>query len=415
MIKKIKSFLYEVKLRLYFPIAYYFRFFAKIQLALWKPRIIVITGSNAKTTLLHLLESQVGDKAKYSHHANSSYGIPFDILGLKREDLTLDEWPRIFLSAPFKSFKKPPKENLYIVEADCDRPGEGKFLSTLLKPEVTIWLSSTKTHSMNFKRPVEENIAYEFGFFLQNTTNLAIINGDSILIKNQLPRSKAKVIEIKIKQLQKYTLNRNSTEFKIDNKVYRLNLSLPQEAFFQIAAVLKILDYLKLPSESTFSRFQLPPGRSSIFSGIKNTILLDSTYNANLSSMKVILEMFNKFPLNKKWIVLGDMLEQGSEEQTEHEKLADVISKYNFDKIILMGPRISKYTYPKLKSAVKFETPKEVLDFLKKNIQGRETILFKGARFLEGVIEHLLQNKKDAAKLCRREKIWQERRKQWGL
>jgi hypothetical protein len=48
-------------------------------------------------------------------------------------------------------------------------------------------------------------------------------------------------------------------------------------------------------------------------------------------------------------------------------------------------------------------------------LQGGETILFKGARFMEGVIENLLVDKKDAAKLVRREKIWEIRRKQWGF
>jgi hypothetical protein len=63
----------------------------------------------------------------------------------------------------------------------------------------------------------------------------------------------------------------------------------------------------------------------------------------------------------------------------------------------------------------KFLGPKEVLDYLKENIKGGEVILFKGARFLEGVIENLLLDKSNAAKLDRREKIWQIRRKKWGL
>src|SRR3989344_6364633 len=121
--------IHKFKQALYLHVASYFKFFAAIQLFFWKPRIIVITGSNSKTTLLHLLESQLGDKAKYSHHANSSFGIPFDILGLHRDTLTLWEWPSLFLLAPVKAFTQPPLTNLYIVEADCDRPGEGKFLS----------------------------------------------------------------------------------------------------------------------------------------------------------------------------------------------------------------------------------------------------------------------------------------------
>src|SRR3989344_2214781 len=145
MIKQIKS-------ALYFPLAYYFRLFAWIQLSIWKPSIIVVTGSSGKTTLLNLIESQIQDKARYSHQANSSFGIPFDILGLKRKNLTLSEWPYLFLTAPFNAFQKPFKENLYIVEADVDRPNEGKFLANLLNPEATLWTGVGKTHAANFNQ-----------------------------------------------------------------------------------------------------------------------------------------------------------------------------------------------------------------------------------------------------------------------
>lgn len=413
----------KLKKLLYFPLAHYFRFFAQIQLTIWKPKIILITGSSGKTTLLHMIQSQLGEKARYSYHANSSYGIPFDILGLQRKDLLMREWFYLFLFAPINAFKKPFKENLYVVEADCDRPNEGKFLSALLKPEVTIWLSSTKTHSMNFAKPVLENIAFEFGYFLENTKSLAIVNGDSTLIKKQLSRTKAKVIQItRAKHLQKYAIGKNYSEFKIDNKNYNFNCLLPIESFYQIASTIKILKYLDVPLDNAFGKFRLPPGRNSVFEGIKNTTLVDSSYNANLSSMSVILNLFNQIPANKKWVVLGDMLEQGGEEKSEHEKLAEVIAKYNFENIILMGPRVSKYTYPELKTLLGneaelevFINPREVLDYLNSQIRGGETILFKGARFLEGVIEHLLKNKKDVAKLCRREKVWQDRRRKWEL
>ncbi len=124
--------------------------------------------------------------AKYSHHANSSIGIPFDILGLQRISLTLDEWPGLFLSAPFKAFSKIPNEKIYAVEADCDRPNEGNFLSSFLKPEVTLWTNVSRTHSMNFDNlvksgkfdSVEKAIAFEFGYFTAKTKNLVILNSD---------------------------------------------------------------------------------------------------------------------------------------------------------------------------------------------------------------------------------------------
>ncbi len=412
------------KKALYFPIAYYFRFWAKIQLSYWKPVIIVITGSSGKTTLLHLLESQIGKKAKYSHQANSSFGIPFNILGLKRKKLTLDEWFFLFLLAPSQAFRASPKEKLYIVEADCDRPGEGKFLASFLKPEITLWINSSLTHSANFDYlvknksfpSVEEAIASEFGNFLKYTKKLAIVNGDNLLIQKQLNKTQVPIKIVSKETLKSYKINENSTEFIIDDKKYTISFIAPKDVFYSIQMSNLLLKNLNLPFNTTFKNLIMPVGRNSVFQGIKNTKIIDSTYNATPDGVKTILEMFNEYPSKNKWLVLGDMIELGIKEKEEHEKLAAIIDSMDLAKIILVGPRVSKYTTPKLKkSANHFILPKEALDYILRNINGGEIMLFKGARFLEGIIEHLLLDRKDADKLVRREQAWQNRRKAWGL
>lgn len=415
----------KLKKIFYFPVAYYFRFFAKIKLSSWKPYIIVVTGSSGKTSLLHLLESQIGDKAKYSHFANSSYGIPFDILDLKRENLLLTEWIYLFLSAPLSIFKKNPKEHIYIVEADCDRPGEGKFLATLLKPEISILISVGKTHTINFDylvkngafEKVEGAIAYEFGYFLEYTRKIAIINGDSNLIKSQTKRAKAEIVEVSIKNLRDYKIFQNYTQFTIGDRIYKINSFLSKWNFYSLEMAFSLLKLLNIKPDYSFSKFDLPPGRGSIFKGVKNTTIIDSTYNATPDAVKAVLDAFTLYPAKNKWVILGDMIELGDEERQEHEKLAGLISQGNFEKIVLVGPRLSKYTFPKIKSSnVKsFLKPAEALDYVEKSLDGGEVLLFKGARFLEGIIEHLLGNKKDIEKLPRREKVWQKRRKSWGL
>ncbi|OGH17701.1 MAG: hypothetical protein A2868_01985 [Candidatus Levybacteria bacterium RIFCSPHIGHO2_01_FULL_40_15b] len=416
------------KKALYFPLAYYFRFFAQIKLSRWKPRIIIVTGSSGKTTLLHLIEAQLGENACYSHHANSSYGIPFDILDLSRKTLMSYEWFELFLKTPFLTFSKVPKQKIYIVEADCDRPGEGKFLSTFLKPEVTIWLSSSRTHSMNFDNLVEkgkfknvdEAIAFEYGYFLEATNKLAIVNSDLGLINRQLSRSQAKKIEISNKSLQKYEVSKGGSIFKINNNVYKFKFLLPEATSYSILAALTLTKYVNLPLATSFQKFEMPPGRSSMFQGIRGITIIDSCYNSNFSSASEIINMLNKIRGNKKWVVIGDLLEQGRSEKEEHERLAQLIVQSNYDRVVLLGPRIVGHGLEILKkhygdNVVAFMSPKEVLDYLKNNLEGGEMILFKGARFLEGVIENLLENKEDAAKLARREKVWEIRRKKWGL
>lgn len=414
----------------FFPVAYYFAFWASIQLRKWNPRVVVVTGSSGKTTLFSMLESQVGEQAHYSHHANSALGIPFDILGLHRKTLKPLEWINLFLMAPKQAFKKPFSEKLYIAECDADRPGEGTFLAKLLRPEVTLWVSVSRTHSMNFDKlipqqfkRVEDAIAYEFGNFIALTSQLVVVDGDSELIKNELNRTKAERRTVHIKNLKAYSITREGTEFDIEGtgKIYLKSL-LPQEIFYSIEMTRILCEYLGVSFDKRFTHLKLPPARSTLFRGIKNITIIDSTYNANLSSMKAVIAMYESYPAKTKWIVIGDMLEQGMEEEEEHKKLAELILTGSYKKVVLLGPRVIRHTYPILKdklpkdtSIAIYENPKEVLDYLLQNIQGGETILFKGARFLEGVIENLLLDKKEKALLARREKVWEERRKKWGL
>ncbi|MFI5265512.1 MAG: hypothetical protein ACHQT7_02090, partial [Candidatus Levyibacteriota bacterium] len=309
MIRFLKDFFF-------FPVASYFAFWARFRLKKWNPRVIVITGSSGKTSLFSLIESQVGDAAHYSHHANSAIGIPFDILGLHRKTLKPFEWVILFFKAPALAFKEPYKEKLYVAECDADRPGEGKFLARLLKPEVTLWVSSSRTHSMNFDKlvpskfeKVEEAIADEFGNFLERTSKLVVLDGDSELMKGQEKRTKAKIERISIGNLDDYKVDRSGTEFRVGVQKVHIKSLQPKEIFYSIAMTNHICRYLGIGFDPSFKNFKALPGRSSVFRGVKNITIIDSTYNANLSSMTAVLSMFEKFPAKEKWLVVGDMLE----------------------------------------------------------------------------------------------------------
>lgn len=418
-----------LKNSLFFPIASYFKFFAAIRLRRWNPLIIVVTGSNGKTTLLHMLESQLGDKAKISHHANSSFGIPFDILDLHRKTLKTSEWIMLFLHAPLQVFKPLPNQNIYVVEADADRPNEGKFLAELLEADVVLWVSTARTHSMNFDslvsegkfNTVEEAIAYEYGYFIENCKKLAIIDGDSELQQTQTTRAQAKIFSISKKdQLKKYSVEQTGTHFVIKDTVYSFKGLLPEELYLSIAMCRKTVEELGMEFDENFTHFHMPPGRGSLFSGTKDTVLIDSTYNGNLSSNKAILHMFDQFPVKKKWVVIGDMKELGKEESEEHEALADVLNGMDLERVILVGKIVKKYTLPLINKKIQsvgFDKAPEVITYLQEHTKGGEAILFKGSQsiYLEGLVEILLKNKDDAYKLPRQTAFWKSKRKQLGF
>lgn len=423
--------LQTLKRKFYFFGARYFRFWAAIKLKRWAPRVVVVTGSAGKTTLLHLIESQLGTEAHYSHHANSAYGIPFDILGLRGVSSSRFDWLGLIIMAPVRSFAKHYREKIYIAEVDTDRPGEAAFLAHLLKPDATLWVSSLHTHTAQFDSlikngkygSVEDAIAADYGNLLEATSGLVVINGDSELMKNQLQRTRALSSSVSINALKNYQSAAAGTLFEFGTKSYRIPALLPKATFYQLAMVVELLKYLQKPVDNNFTNFVMPPGRSNVFNGIIQTTLIDSTYNnSNIDSLREVVEMFEQYSAKTKWAVIGDLLEQGVDEAREHNKIAEVLNSKHFERLILVGPRVTKHTAPNLSEELKkrtnvavFTKPTEVLEYINQQLEGQETILFKGVRFLEGVIEQLLENKQDANKLPRREAVWRKRRKEWGL
>ena len=120
-----------------------------------------------------------------------------------------------------------------------------------------------------------------------------------------------------------------------------------------------------------------------------------------------------------KWLVFGDIVDQGKIEGEEHRKLADLIADAEPEMVILVGRRTKEYTAPRLKElGIPARTtldPKKALKFIENNTTGEETLIFKGSQYLEWIIENLLENPEDAAKLPRREAAAIKRRKKWGL
>ena len=429
----------KFKKKFYFLIASYFRFFANISFRRWRPRVIAITGSVGKTTMLNLVECILKERAHYSHDANSAYGIAFDILHLKGVTGSKLKWIYLFLAAPIKSLFYTHHEEFYIVEIDGERPHETEFLASWLKPEVTLWISLGLSHAVQFEQQVKDGlfenldkaITHEFAMLPEYTKELVIIDQDVDLMVRALESikqknlTKAKIIKCSKQALIDYQVMPNQTKFEIklpdedEPREYLFNRPLSKDLTIQLVMLENLVKYLKVKTKSNLSDFRLAPGRNSFFEGKNGINIIDSSYNAHLISVKSILEMFRLMKVKHKWLVIGDIVDQGSIEGKEHSKLADEIIKVKPERVILIGRRTKKYTAPLLKKAglTVYSTldPRDALAYLEKNLTGEETVLFKGSQYLEWIIEKLLKNPDDAKKLPRREKAAIKRRQKRGL
>lgn len=417
----------KFKKRFYFVVARYFRYFANISFKRWQPRVIAITGSAGKTTMLKLLEHEMGKKAHYSHDANSAFGVSFDILGLKGIRGSKLRWAWLIIAAPLRGLFYKHKQPFYVVEIDGERPHEAEFLAKWLKPEVTIWVSIGLSHAVQFEKVVKEGkfkdlseaITAEFANLPENTSKRVYIDADSKLMKEAMKDIKAKVIPIRKSDLKKYVVYPDSTDFTYGDTTFHFDHPEPRDIAFNLFVLQDLMKYLKLPFKADFSNIEMAPGRSSYFKGAKGIDIVDSSYNAHMISVASILDMAKRMHAERKWLVIGDIVDQGAIEHTEHEHLAELIADVRPEKVVLVGRRTKKYTAPKLKelgiSAVATTDPRKALVYIEKHITGKETLIFKGSQYLEWVIEKLLADPKDAKKLCRREKAAVARRKSWGL
>ena len=417
----------KIKKRFYFVAAGYFRFFANIAFRRWKPRVIAVTGSAGKTTMLNMLEHEIGKKAHYSHDANSAFGVSFDLLGLKGVRGSKIRWIWLFIAAPFCGLFRHRREKFYVVEIDGERPHEAEFLAEWLKPEVTIWVSIGLSHAVQFEKVVEEGkyddlseaITAEFANLPANTKKLVYIDADSKMMVEATKGIEAKVVPIKKSLMKKYVVYPDSTDFTYGDTTFHFNHPEPKDVAFNLFVLQDLMKYLGLKFNPDFSNLKVAPGRCSYFEGKKGIQIVDSSYNAHMISVTSVLDMARRMHAEKKWLIIGDIVDQGSLEKDEHIRLAELIAAAKPKRVVLVGRRTKEYTAPKLKalgiSAVATTDPRKALTYIENHIHGDETLIFKGSQYLEWVIEKLLKNPEDAKKLCRREKAAVARRKSWGL
>ena len=378
----------------------YLKFFARLQLSkvrfiqkLKKKQldIIGITGSAGKSSTLFACQAVLSShfKIKTNDGYNSESGLPLSIIGLKITNYNIFSWLKIIFLCPIKYLINWQTYDILILEMGVDSPIWPKnmdYLLSIVKPNIAIFLNVSSVHLINFKNI--DQIAQEKAK-LVNSAKTAIINDQDKLVK-------------------KYTQTKNiisltPTKIKFDN------FYLPDIYQVSFGAALSLARLFNINYDQAITNLQtkfiLPPSRSSILEGIKNTTIIDSSYNSSPIACQEMLKFLSQSKAQKTIAVLGDMRELGDSSQEEHQKIYDLATK-STDLIISVGPETTKYFGDK---SQKFNNWWTAAEFLKDQIKGDETILVKGSQntiYLEELVKSILKNPADTAKLCRQSPYW---------
>lgn len=377
----------------------YIRFFAKLQLRkiefLQKRKhrqldIVGITGSAGKSSTLFACQSifPTNFKVKTNNGYNSESGLPLSLLDLNIKGYNPLSWLGILIISPFKYLTNWHTYDVLILEMGIDSafwPKNMDYLLSVVKPNVGIFLNVSSVHLMNFSSL--DQIA-EQKSKLVNQAKVAIINPQDKLVC-------------------KYTINPNTLPLTpTDIKFNDFFLPSIYEIGFGAALALAKLFNISYSDaiKNIQTNFSLPHSRSSILKGIKNSTIIDSSYNSSPIACQELLKFLSGFK-TKKVAILGDMRELGKSTPFEHRRIYQLALK-SADAIISVGPLTKKYFGSKSK---KFTYWWQATDYLKDILKGDEVILVKGSQntiYLEELVKDILLNPADTDKLCRQSMWW---------
>lgn len=422
------------------------RFFAKIIIAKYQPKIVGITGSVGKTSAREAVSAVLKEKFRVRSslkNYNNEFGLPLTIVGAASAGRNFFGWAAIFLKALalclFKDRKYP---EILVLEMGVDKPGDMRYLLDIARPDIAIVTMIGLSHLESFKDIY--SLRKEKGELVAGLKKggWAILNADSdgclkIKEENQVPTitygfdKGADVWASNL--LVRYKESKDSKSFlgnafKLTYQGSTVPISLPRSigepaVYAALAAACVGIHFQMNLVEiaDALETFDSPKGRLKVIDGIKNTILIDDTYNASPQSSLAAVKLVGGLKpsgQSRKIAVLGDMLELGSESEQGHRDVGRSLFENGFDLAIAVGERAADIARAALESGMDsgavfhFDKNDQAGRFVQKQIKPGDIILIKGSQGarMERITKELMADPLHAAELLvRQEEEWLEK------
>lgn len=328
--------------------------------------IIGITGSNGKTTSKELIKCVLDTKYKVcatQGNLNNHIGVPLSILSIR------------------------PDHDIGVIEMGTNGHGEIEFLCDLARPEYGLITSIGKAH-LEGLGSIEGVIAEKTALYrsVARTNGHIVYNEDSIYLKDQLPTNTyniaygikgSQAVELKIDSAFPAIVGkciRGSNKLELRSRMYgEYNIS-------NIIAALTIGDLFDVDIDNAvqaINQYDPTNNRSEVKHYRGANIYLDA-YNANPSSVALVIDQYSKSSVNKI-LILGDMLEVGEGEDREHNSILTTIDAERFENVILLGELYCKHRdqFSSFEFFNEYDSLKKYFDSL--DLEGKN-VLLKGSR-----------------------------------
>ena len=393
---------------------------ARATIARYEPGIVGITGSVGKTSTKEAVRTVLAKERRVrapSKNFNNELGLPLVILGDWESTDGFLFWPRVILSAIWQLvIKNPNYPEVLILEYAIDRPGDMKYLLDIARPHIGIFtaMGDIPVHVEYFTGP--DAVMREKARLIAQlpATGFAILNADDPLVMESKAQTRAQIITFGFEDRADVRVSNFTNRFDgmsggISCKLgysgsmvpVRVDRALGKSQAYSIAAAAAaalIFGVNLVKIAESLGEYEAPAGRLKLIQGIKESFIIDDTYNAAPASMNVALDTLKSLNAKRKIAVLGDMLEIGKYTLEAHEGIGKSLKKRGVDMLITVGIRGKLIAEAAIrggmseKSVATFMLVEEAGKFLQSKIQKGDLILVKGSQGvrLEKVVEEVM-------------------------
>lgn len=421
---------------------YILKILAKIILWRHKPRVVAITGSVGKTSareaIYQVLKWRFKTRRNIKNY-NNEIGIPLTILGSETGKRSILRWSLIFLKAFGTILWDRNYPEILVLEMGIDRPGDMKYLISFVPVDVGVMTAIGQFPSHIEFFPEKGKLVEEKALLIRSLSagGLAVLNYDDLsvrMIGDNLPE-KVDLIQYGFGEgsnleIDNYHLNIGDLErgdfgisFKVDYLGSAVPIRLPnalgkQHAFAAAAAasvgVFFGLNLVDISRE--LGKYHSLPGRTKLIKGVKNTWIIDDSYNASPASVLAALEILQEISVAnlednekvscRKIAVLGDMLELGADTEAGHRQVGKKAAPMA-DMLFTVGERArfiadeARQQGMAEENIFEFSSSQEAALTVQEKITEGDIILIKGSRFMhmESVVKEIMANPEKASKL----------------
>lgn len=389
-------------------------------------KVVAVSGSVGKTStklaVANLLEQNMRVRYQLGNY-NDRVTVPLVFFGAQEPSLlNVLAWLKLFASNN-RQIVRPYPYDVVVVELGTDGPGQLQEFA-YLKPDITVVTAVTPEH-MEFFASLDAVAAEELSVF--DYSKRVLVNADDIAGKYLMGR-----------EFNEYSLISKQADYYASTKTLglkgqQLTVTTPKAATIAgdihfmgnqgakiAAAAVAVADMLDVkPKAISEALPALEPfaGRMQMLGGVKNSTLIDDTYNASPVAVRAALDVLYAARTKQRIAILGDMNELGDYSKQAHIEVGEYCDPKKLDVVVTIGPMSKKWLAPEARArgcVVRTCTsPYAAGEFVLGKLQKGAVVLAKGSQnrvFAEEALKSLLANPDDARRLVRQSSAWMARK-----